>query len=259
MPGIAAASEAPAPVVVQGAWPGPPADCTCRRHCNALLDTCNLLHRRAGPGLQLSYHGRPPETCSGRIHYTLRRRRTASCRGAIARGRSCRGDAAGIERARLGLACAGVGGSWAFLRLRRAARSGRPQRWRTNAAPQAPLRRASAGCVARKNRASVERHTSFKIPASDGRGRVASRDHYAVVIRSPPSVEQGDGFHQTVDARPIPDNQHLTTRAPGRNQQAPARHPRSPTGGSWRFPERFRYARKRFQTNVVPSGLSLSR
>ena len=91
--------EAPAPVVVRGAWPGPPVGCTCRRHCNALLDTCNLLHRRAGPGLQLSYHGRPPETCSGRIHYTLRRRRTASCCGASTRRRSCRGDGAGTERA----------------------------------------------------------------------------------------------------------------------------------------------------------------
>ena len=33
---------------------------------------------------------------------------------------------------------------WARLRGGEAARSGRPQRWRTNVAPQAPLRRASA-------------------------------------------------------------------------------------------------------------------
>ena len=60
-------------------------------------------------------------------------------------------------------------------------------------------------------------------------------------------------------ARPIPGNQTHTYSPGNTPQQAPARHPRSPTGGSWRFPERFRYARKRFQTNVVPSGLSLSR
>ena len=121
---------------------------------------------------------------------------------------------------------------------------------------------AGAGALTRtaaqQNRASVERHTSFKNlwPSRSA----LSRGHYGVVLRRPPSVELGERLSSDRhDARPIPDNQHLTTRAPGRNQQAAARQPRSPTGGSWRFPERFRYARKRFHTYVSPSGLSLSR
>ena len=60
-------------------------------------------------------------------------------------------------------------------------------------------------------------------------------------------------------ARPRATRPPLTRRGTHKHQQAPARHPRSPTGGSWRFPLLLRYARKRFHTNVAPSGLSLSR
>ena len=115
-------------------------------------------------------------------------------------------------------------------------------------------------CAPQQNRASVERHTSY-FALSGRRGRVASRVHYGVVIRRPSPVEPGERVSSDRHdaARPIPGNQ-TNTYSPGNTpQQAPARHPRSPTGGSWRFPDLFRYARNRFHTYVSPRGLSRSR
>ena len=88
---------------------------------------------------------------------------------------------------------------------------------------------------AQQNRASVERHTSLKTCQISGRrGRVASRDHYGVVLKMPPSLELGERIssdrHDT--ARPIPDDQHLT---PPRKDNAistnkPATPARPPAG-----------------------------
>ena len=149
MPGIAAASEAPPPAVASGAWPGPPVENKCRLHYNGAPGTCNRRRHRAGPGPRRACRGRPPETCSGRIHYNRRRRRTASL---LARAR----------RQRYGFA--GVLLHWRGFARRRAGKEWTSAAMEDECGSAAPRRRALGLFFgsAQQNRASVERHTSLK-------------------------------------------------------------------------------------------------
>ena len=113
---------------------------------------------------------------------------------------------------------------WARLRAAATARSGRPQRWRTNVAPQANLRRASARARvgrAQQNRASVERHTSAIVARSGRRGRVASclgiTTEWLSIYLPPTWTGEGVSNRPSPAARPIPGNQtHTYSPAPYR-------------------------------------------
>ena len=67
---------------------------------------------------------------------------------------------------------------------------------------------------------------------SGRRGRVASRYHYGVVIRRPPSMELGDGFHQTVTTRDRSRTTNTLRLAPqeGINKPPPATPAPPPAG-----------------------------
>ena len=216
MPGIAAASEAPALAVASGAWPGPPVGNTCRLHYNGAPGTCSRRRRRAAPGRRRAYHGLPLYSCSGRIHYNRRRRRTASLL---------------VPRGAQPWLC--WVGSWALAR--RCELRGVDVR-----SDGGRMRLRSLDGVlcwpvfgsAQQNRASVERHTSY-FALSGRRGRVASRDHYGVSSQDASLRGTGrNGFHQTVTTRDRSRTTNTLRLAPqeGINKPPPASPARPPAG-----------------------------